>query len=83
MREGKDMWVYLQREEKEGGPFDMVWAAEFLDELADFDRLMNRAVVESGILRHIPRNALGRAGGAVCCIFTLLGPVLCMLLMLL
>jgi hypothetical protein len=40
----------------------MGWMAEFVDELADFDRRMNSAVTESGILQHVPRHALFKAG---------------------
>ena len=41
----------------------MGWAAEFVDELSEFDRRMNKAVTDSGILIHVPRHALFKAGG--------------------
>lgn len=63
----KQIVLHGQREEQPPHSFDMVWAAEFMDELADFDRLMNKAVVEAGILRHVPRCALSRAGRSRLC----------------
>ena len=43
-------------------PFDMGWMAEFVDELSEFDRRMNSAVTDSGLLRHVPQHALFKAG---------------------
>ena len=45
-------------------PFDMSWLAEFVDDLSEFDRAMNKAVTDSGILRHVPRRALAKEGTA-------------------
>lgn len=47
---------------EEARPFDMGWVAEFVDELSGFDRLMNKAVTDSGILKHVPRFVLAREG---------------------
>ncbi|KAK9904248.1 hypothetical protein WJX75_007665 [Coccomyxa subellipsoidea] len=46
-------------------PFDMTWMAEFVDELSSFDRRMNTAVIDSGILAGVPANALARKGRTV------------------
>ena len=46
----------------EGGEFDSIWVEDFVDKLSRFDRRMNQAVIDSGILSHIPQHALGREG---------------------
>lgn len=40
----------------------MSWLAEFVDDLSEFDRAMNKAVTDSGILKHVPRRALAKEG---------------------
>ena len=46
----------------EGGDFDSIWVEDFVDKLSRFDRRMNQAVIDSGILSHIPQHALGHEG---------------------
>ena len=46
----------------EGGEFDSIWVEDFVDKLSRFDRRMNQAVIDSGILSHIPQHALGHEG---------------------
>ncbi len=52
----------VQAEPANTPPFDMSFMAEFVDELSSFDRRMNTAVIDSGILAHVPTNALAKQG---------------------
>ncbi len=42
--------------------FDESWMEDFVQKLSSFDRQMNEAVVQSGILKCIAKGALGREG---------------------
>lgn len=42
--------------------FDMPWTQDFVEKLSAFDRRMNQAVIDSGILKGIPHDALAREG---------------------
>ena len=46
----------------ESDDFNVAWMDQFTEASATFDRRMNQAVVDSGILRHIPRAALAKEG---------------------
>lgn len=46
----------------ESGEFDSIWVENIVDKLSRFDRRMNQAVIDSGILSHIPQHALGQEG---------------------
>ena len=46
----------------ESDDFNMAWMENFIEASATFDSRMNEAVVDSGILRHIPRAALAKEG---------------------
>ena len=56
--------MVLQEEAPAQRLFDMSWLAEFLDDLSEFDRAMNKAVTDSGILAHVPRRVLAKEGVA-------------------
>jgi hydroxymethylpyrimidine kinase/phosphomethylpyrimidine kinase/thiamine-phosphate diphosphorylase len=53
-----------EEEEQLEDEFDMVWLGEFMDRLSDFDREMNKVVVESSILAGIKRGMLAKAGAS-------------------
>ena len=46
----------------ESDDFNTAWIEEFIDASAMFDSRMNQAVIDSSILRHIPRAALAKEG---------------------
>lgn len=46
----------------ESDDFNAAWMENFIEASATFDRRMNQAVIDSGILRHIPRPALTKEG---------------------
>ena len=46
----------------EADDFDEPWMKDFVQKLSGFDSRMNEAVITSGILKHIPKGALGREG---------------------
>ncbi len=56
------MCCNVQAESSTPTPFDMTWMAEFVDELSSFDRRMNTAVIDSGILAGVPTNLLAKQG---------------------
>jgi hydroxymethylpyrimidine kinase / phosphomethylpyrimidine kinase / thiamine-phosphate diphosphorylase len=53
-----------EEEEQLEDEFDMVWLGEFMDRLSDFDREMNKVVVESSILAGIKRGMLAKTGAS-------------------
>ncbi|GAB4815842.1 hypothetical protein N2152v2_002888 [Parachlorella kessleri] len=45
--------------------FDMGWLGDFIDRLSEFDREMNKVVIDSGILAGIKKGALSDTGAAI------------------
>ena len=54
--------LLLPQNAAEAQEFDEQWMEGFVQGLSSFDRRMNEAVVHSGILKHIPKGALGQKG---------------------
>ena len=52
-------WLQNAAEAEE---YNEAWMQDFVQKLSAFDQRMNTAVIDSGILKHIPKDALGRAG---------------------
>jgi hypothetical protein len=48
--------------EEELEEFDMGWLGDFIDRLSDFDREMNKVVVDSGILTGLKRGEMTEVG---------------------
>ena len=55
-------WSLVVQNATEGDDFNPTWMADFVKKNSSFDKGMNQAVIDSGILKHIQKDALGRAG---------------------